>query len=202
VLSLAKLHLGQQAYYQEAIAAGLEDYHLGRGEAPGRWVGRGAQRLGLAGSATAAGLDAILSGRDPGSGTALADSPAKVIGYDATFCAPKSVSLLLALGSEEVAGQVQAAHDAAVAAALAAYEDLVCRARRGHAGASVVEAEGFVGMAFGHRTSRAGDPHLHTHVLLAYPVEVTVAGALWTAGAASPGPSPSATSTRPSCEPS
>jgi conjugative relaxase-like TrwC/TraI family protein len=41
-----------------------------------------------------------------------------------------------------------------------------------------VEADGFVGAAFGHRTSRAVDPHLHTHVLLAYPVH---AEGRWTA---------------------
>ncbi|MGH9164476.1 MAG: MobF family relaxase, partial [Acidimicrobiales bacterium] len=50
------------------------------------------------------------------------------------------------------------------------YEAVACRARRGHAGATVVEADGFVGAAFHHRTSRSGDPHLHTHVVLAYPV--------------------------------
>lgn len=178
MLTVAKLHAGDETYYRDSIAEGLEDYYLGRGEAPGWWVGRGAERLGLAGVVDIEGLDAILSGRDPLTGTRLADEGVKIIGYDATFCAPKSVSLLYGLGSPAVAAEVRAAHDAAVVAALRAYEDVASRARRGHAGAIVVEADGFVGAAFGHRTSRAVDPHLHTHVLLAYPVH---AEGRWTA---------------------
>ncbi len=179
MLSVAKLRAGQEDYHRAALAAGLEDYYVGVREAPGRWVGRGAEHLGVAGRVvTAEGFEAILAGRDPIRGTVLADPPVKTIGYDATFCAPKSVSLLFALGSPEVAAEVRAAHDAAVRAALAVYEDVACRARRGHAGATVVEAEGFVGAAFNHLTSRAGDPHLHTHVVLAYPVRFA---ARWTA---------------------
>jgi hypothetical protein len=50
MLTVAKLHAGDETYYRDSIAEGLEDYYLGRGEAPGRWVGRGAERLGLAGA--------------------------------------------------------------------------------------------------------------------------------------------------------
>src|SRR5215203_5956094 len=39
--------------------------------------------------------------------------------------------------------------------------------RRGHGGAMVEEASGLIAAAFRHRTSRAGDPQLHTHVLVA-----------------------------------
>lgn len=171
MLSVARLKADRRAYYCDELAAGLEDYYLGIGEAPGHWVGRGAQILGLAGALVdSEGFDAILDGRDPTTGTELAEHSVRVLGYDATFCAPKSVSVLYGLGSPAVAAQVRAAHDAAVRAALAAYEDVACRARRGHAGAVVVEADGFVGAAFGHRTSRSGDPHLHTHVVLAHPV--------------------------------
>ena len=41
-----------------------------------------------------------------------------------------------------------------------------CYARRGHGGAQLIEANGFIGAAFRHRTSRAGDPQLHTHVVV------------------------------------
>ena len=171
MLSVAKLKAKRRAYYCDALAAGLDDYYRGVGEAPGHWIGRGAEILGLAGKVVdSEGFEAILAGRDPASGTELVDRPVQVLGYDATFCAPKSVSVLYGLGSPAVAAEVRAAHDAAVAAALGAYEAVACRARRGHAGAVVVEADGFVGAAFHHRTSRSGDPHLHTHVVLAYPV--------------------------------
>ena len=59
------------------------------------------------------------------------------------------------------------AHDAAVDAALAVLEDEACRVRRGRGGARVLAGDGFVAAAFRHRTSRAGDPHLHTHVVVA-----------------------------------
>ena len=171
MLSVARLKADRRSYYCDELAAGLEDYYLGIGEAPGHWVGRGAELLGLAGEVVdSEGFEAVLDGRDPTTGTALVDHSVQVLGYDATFCAPKSVSVLYGLGSASVAAEVRAAHDAAVRAALAAYEDEACRARRGHAGAVVVEAEGFVGAAFGHRTSRSGDSHLHTHVVLAHPV--------------------------------
>jgi hypothetical protein len=62
---------------------------------------------------------------------------------------------------------VRNAHDAAVATAVRALEDVAARSRRGKAGSERLVAEGFVAAAFRHRTSRAGDPHLHTHVLAA-----------------------------------
>ena len=48
VLSVAKLTLGQEAYYEQQVAGGLDDYYAGRGESPGLWAGRGADGLGLA----------------------------------------------------------------------------------------------------------------------------------------------------------
>lgn len=180
MLSLAKLYAGQQQYYTDAVARGLDEYYAGTGERPGTWIGRGAELLGLAGEMDADALDAILEGRDPTTGARLTEATPKVIGYDATFCAPKSVSLLYALGTPEVAAEVRAAHDAAVAAAVVAFEDLACRVRRGHGGSLVVEVDGFVGAAFGHRSSRAGDPHLHTHVLLGHP-GFTATDGRWTA---------------------
>ncbi|HET7486329.1 MAG TPA: MobF family relaxase [Acidimicrobiales bacterium] len=171
MLSVAKLKAPRRAYYCDALATGLEDYYLGVGEAPGHWVGQGAEILGLAGRVVdVEGFDAILAGRDPATGTRLVDHSVKVLGYDATFCAPKSVSVLYGLAPPAVAAEVRAAHDSAVRAALAVYEDVACRGRRGHAGQTVVEADGFVGAAFHHQTSRSSDPHLHTHVVLAYPV--------------------------------
>lgn len=134
MLSVAKLKAPRRAYYCDELAAGLDDYYLGVGEAPGHWVGRGAEILGLAGTVVDVdGFDAILGGRDPATGTRLVDHAVKVLGYDATFCAPKSVSVLYGLAPPAVAAEVRAAHGAAVRAALAVYEDVACRGRRGHA---------------------------------------------------------------------
>ncbi len=180
MLTVAKLHAGHQQYYKDAVARGLDEYYAGVGELPGRWMGRGAEMLELSGDLDGDALDAILDGRDPRTGTRLTLRTPKVIGYDATFCAPKSVSLLYALGTPEIAAEVRAAHDAAVDTAFAAYEAITARVRRGHGGSTVVEADGFVAAAYQHRSSRAGDPHLHTHVLISH-AGYTTSDGRWTA---------------------
>jgi conjugative relaxase-like TrwC/TraI family protein len=167
VLSIGKLH--DPDYYLGMVARGAEEYYLAGKEPPAQWMGRSAVRLGLAGEVDGEALHRVLDHRDPESGTPLtrAQGAPKVPGFDATFCAPKSVSLLFALGDPETSNEARNAHDAAVSAALNVLEDVAARARRGHGGAIRVKAEGFVAAGFRHRTSRAGDPHLHTHVLAA-----------------------------------
>ncbi len=59
------------------------------------------------------------------------------------------------------------AHEASWQAALAYLESEACVVRRGRGGAIREHGEGFVAAAFRHRTSRAQDPHLHTHVIVA-----------------------------------
>jgi conjugative relaxase-like TrwC/TraI family protein len=88
------------------------------------------------------------------------------------------VSLLWGLGDREVAGQVVAAHDAAVDAAVGYLERAAGYTRRGAGGVESVKVGGFVAAAFRHRTSRANDPLLHTHVLVANLAE-TVDDGVW-----------------------
>jgi conjugative relaxase-like TrwC/TraI family protein len=93
---------------------------------------------------------------------------APVSGYDLVFSCPKSVSLLYALTDDErVHREISEAHDQAWQAALANLEREACVVRRGHGGTIREHGEGFVAAAFRHRTSRAQDPHLHTHVIVA-----------------------------------
>ncbi|WP_373120728.1 MobF family relaxase [Mycobacterium marinum] len=91
-------------------------------------------------------------------------------GFDLTFCAPKSVSLLRALGDEEVLSKaVIDAHNSAVREALE-YLHAHAGYTRVHNPVTgmkdLVRLPGLVMAAYQHETSRAGDPHLHTHVLL------------------------------------
>ena len=92
-------------------------------------------------------------------------------GLDLTFSAPKSASVLMAFAKPDVADQVRAAHAAAVDDALAWLERTTALGARGHHGdglrAQRIRTDGFVGVAFEHLTSRAGDPQLHTHVVVA-----------------------------------
>ncbi|MGH9065491.1 MAG: MobF family relaxase [Acidimicrobiales bacterium] len=167
----ATLSIGKAnpTYYLDKVAEAPEDYYLGAKEAPGQWLGQGAARLGLAGQVGAEGLLAVMAGRHPGSGDLLtrAQSKIRVAAFDLTFRAPKSVSLLFALGEGHVRSEVGLAHDVAMRAALGYLEEVADRARRGKGGTIGVDGEGFVAAAFQHRISRAADPHLHTHVLVA-----------------------------------
>jgi conjugative relaxase-like TrwC/TraI family protein len=108
-------------------------------------------------------------------------------GLDLTLSAPKSVSVLFALspppdgqgdylagavGERERLGRLaQDAHRLAVAEALA-YLELTCTSalrghHRGDGTDTRVQTDGLVGAAFEHRSSRCGDPQLHTHVVVA-----------------------------------
>ena len=169
VLSLGKLAPGQQQYYVDTVARGAEEYYTGAKEAPGQWTGSAAPLLGLNGEVDADELANVLGHVDRTGTYRLTSSRSVpvVAGFDATFCAPKSVSLLFALGSPEVSNEVRNGADAATSASMEVLEQVACRVRRGRGGHMVLEGDGFVAAAFRHRTSRAGDPHLHTHVVIA-----------------------------------
>jgi len=167
MLTIGKLGHGQADYYLQTVAQGIEDYYSGAGEAPGRWTGAAAAELDAHGQVDGHALYRALAGASPITGAELRASEVKVPGWDLTFSAPKSVSILFGLGDPDVAREVRDAHEAAVDAALAYMERHAAVARRGHGGEQLVPGNGFVGAAFRHRSSRAGDPQLHTHILVA-----------------------------------
>ena len=170
MLSIGKLGQGQADYYLKAVGKGIEDYYSGEGEAPGWWTGTAADELHVFGQVDGELLHRALNGNHPATGEQLARPPRgaiRVPGFDLTFSAPKSVSVLYALGSDDVRAAVRDAHDAAVRASLDYMERHAAVGRRGKGGTVSVLGNGFVGAAFRHRTSRAGDPQLHTHVLVA-----------------------------------
>jgi conjugative relaxase-like TrwC/TraI family protein len=88
-------------------------------------------------------------------------------GFDLTVSAPKSVSVLFGVGDDDLREALTKAHDRSVAEALSYLEREAAVARRGAAGMHAIRGNGLVAAAFRHRTSRAGDPQLHTHVLVA-----------------------------------
>lgn len=174
MLSIGKLGRGQENYYLATVAQGIEDYYTGSGEAPGEWTGAGAARLGLAGEVADEDLRQILGGVDPRTATRLGGHTRtdRVPGWDLTFSAPKSASVLYALGDSEVPSQVVEAHRAAVAAGIEYLERHATVTRRRVDGEiETIRGEGLVVAAFRHRTSRAGDPQLHTHCLVGNVVE-------------------------------
>ena len=167
MLNLHRLAHGAESYYLDQVISGIEDYYAGDGEAPGYWLATSDQ-LGLDGTVQPEHLRAVLTGHDPHTGEQLHHAKnRKVPGWDLTFRAPKSVSILWGLSEQPVADQVVAAHEAAIAVSVDYLEDVAAFTRTGRNGIHRVEASGFIAAGFRHRTSRDGDPLLHTHVLVA-----------------------------------
>jgi len=139
-------------------------------------------------------LDLLLGmGRDPGTGSPLgraypmyaasdaspdrpsSDTPAPthrraVAGYDFTFSLPKSASVLWAVADANTQATIAAAHHKAIDDILAFMERELAATRAGEAGrdgaVAQVEVHGLIAAAFDHFDSRAGDPQLHTHVVV------------------------------------
>ena len=180
-MGITKIQRANADYWINAVAEGGEDYYTKPGEAPGEWMGSLAAELGLSGKIGADQYAAALAGEHPGTGAALVRRPEPrtftdsvgrerqvepVLGYDVRFAAPKSISLLYAIGSPQIREAVLAAHDGAVREALGYLERNACFVQRGAGGAYIDPGAGLMGMAFRHRMSRAGDPALHTHLLV------------------------------------
>ena len=182
MLSIGKLNGDSTAYYLGKVTKHLDDYYAMRGEGAGRWTGSAAAQLGLGRDVDGAVLAQVLAGVDPRSGASLLDRPAhprRLPGLDLAFSAPKGVSVLWALGSAALQAQLRDAHRAAVADALAWLEQHAGEERTGSGGRDRVSGGGWVCAAFDHRTSRAGDPQLHTHVLVAKLVAPAGPGGTW-----------------------
>lgn len=169
-MSIAKMHGDAWTYYSKEVATSAEDYYLGVGEEPGWWWGSQAEAWGLDGQRVGDDeLRRVFAGLDPHTGDQLgrAFGTRSVNGIAAAFSAPKSVSLLWALGDEQTAAAVRAAHKAAYVEALEYLEANACLTRIGAAGRHQVDAQGFAVAVFEHRTSRLADPQLHAHALIA-----------------------------------
>jgi conjugative relaxase-like TrwC/TraI family protein len=168
VADIAKLSVGREEYYTRELATDHEAYLSGHGESPGQWYGAGASSLGLQGEASVAGFQAIFEGRDPTTGELLGRPHGRnaVPGFDVVLRPTKSVSILYGLGDAATGQAVLAAHHAGVREAVA-YLDGHLGARRGHGGVQHVSGRGLLAVGFDHRTSREGDPLLHTHLVVA-----------------------------------
>lgn len=236
MLNIGRLRPGAADYYVGEIALSADDYYLGRGEAPGRWVGSLAAEMGLQGEVDPEHFRALLEGKHPLTGEqlvapprtkapyvsvapegdwltageaaaqlgasarfvrrllasgkidgekarsertgrtawrvrraqvniyAVSHKPAKRRpGFDLTLRPPKGVSVLWALAGADRRAVIRQAHREAVDEVVRYYEGQAIMARfKGDR----IQTAGLVAAAFDHRTSRAGDPLLHTHVVV------------------------------------
>lgn len=153
------------AYYIEKELG----YYLDAGEPPGIWHGDGAAALGLHGSIIDDDFLAVMDGLDPHTAELLGTkhTDRTVRGFDVTCSAPKSVSVLFAVGDESVRREALEAHDAAVTAVVAWIEQHAHTRFRVQGEVCTFDADGIVAACFRQHTSRALDPQLHTHVVIA-----------------------------------
>ena len=189
MLSLAKAH---KDYYLQKVGeiSPREDYYLRGGTATGGWHGSDAAEMGLDGAVSAEGLVRLFDGQHPTTGEQLGRQLRKdgVAAWDLTFSADKSVSLLWAFGDDETRRHVVEAFEEANAEAVS-YMESVASSTRGAARTPVLDGDGtavlgedgtpryrvetwpirtsgYVAAWFTEFTSRADDPHLHTHVVV------------------------------------
>ena len=95
-----------------------------------------------------------------------------VAGYDLVFTPPKSVSIAWGLGDEQLRRGIELAHERAIQDVIRHLEKNVVMTRRGRNGVRQIDtAGGVIGTKFRHWDSRAGDPNLHDHVVIANRVQ-------------------------------
>jgi conjugative relaxase-like TrwC/TraI family protein len=184
---MAKVSLGREGYYVKLVR---EDYYQEGGEPPGKFLGKGAERLDLAETSINQGdkrLYDLCRGVNPHDKSVLRqgatteriyrtsdgkeDVHKPVCAYDFTLSAPKSVSVLWGSADSEFRKKVEHCHFKSVEAAANYLEDRFSFTRSGHAG-SIREKGDPIFAAFQHSVSRetepnrGADPQLHTHLLM------------------------------------
>ena len=139
------------------------DYYCEGEKVVGTWVGKGAEILRIEGRSIEPQDEAFLaifSGKAP-SGEKLKQRDSDIIGYDFQCSVQKSVSIMAILGGDD---RLFEAHRAAVTEGYQALETLACIQGRDEQGSKRRTTTGVLCSArFEHDTSRALDPHIHTH---------------------------------------
>jgi conjugative relaxase-like TrwC/TraI family protein len=183
MLTISKpLSAGQaQTYHTKEFTSKEQNYWSQKGEIYGEWQGQLAGRFGLAGAVSAVDFARLSQGQHPETGEQLVRQRASYeyqgtdgktvktmehrAGWDATFSAPKSVSLTALVGGDD---RVRDAHRESVRVALDQLEHYT-QARIGGNHAPETTAK-FIVAKFEHDTARPVDgyvaPQLHTHAVI------------------------------------
>lgn len=159
MLSISSIK-GDAGYYSH------EDNYYASGSLDSRWMGEGAEKLGLKGEVASADMDAVRRGKLP-DGSDLSRMVNGVnkhrSGYDLTFSAPKSVSVMALVGEDR---RFIEAHNRAVAVVMQEVEKLVSARITEEGKTETVLTGNMVAALYNHDTSRDLDPQLHTHALV------------------------------------
>lgn len=168
MMTISAMSNGQENYY---LNLAREDYYLEGGEPPGMWHGAGAKNLGLTPDSRVEkeALHHLFAGFFPKNPDAAlvqnAGKEDRQPGWDLTFSAPKSVSVLWSQAKKEDRLEIQAAQQEATEKAIDYLQEKAAFTRTGKGGTGR-ERVGLVVGTFEHGTSRAQDPQLHTHALV------------------------------------
>ncbi|HAY0064531.1 TPA: conjugative transfer relaxase/helicase TraI [Escherichia coli] len=159
MLSISSIK-GDAGYYSH------EDNYYASGSLDSRWMGEGAEKLGLKGEVASADMDAVRQGKLP-DGSDLSRMVNGVnkhrSGYDLTFSAPKSVSVMALVGEDR---RFIEAHNRAVAVVMQEVEKLISARITEEGKTETVLTGNMVAALYNHDTSRDLDPQLHTHALV------------------------------------
>ena len=164
-----------KSYFEEHLCIG--DYYTETERVLGEWLGKGAAKLGLADVVMQEHFLALCENLHPHSGDQLTqrqkttrrdvDSDRDVanrrVFYDFTISPPKSVSVAALVAGDE---RIAAAHRAAVRVAVTELEEFASARVRVGGSHSDRPTGNIVAALFQHDTSRALDPHLHTHCIV------------------------------------
>lgn len=160
MLTISRISSAGATYY------GKDNYYTKGEQEAGVWFGKGAKRLGLQGMVDDNQFDKMIEGNF--NGIQLGSHKDGEInhhpGWDHTFSAPKSVSMLALVAGDE---RLVAAHDKAVNFALGYIEDNLAESR--FRLGDIIESRktgNIIAAKFRHDISRAKDPQLHTHAAI------------------------------------
>ncbi|MCD6056297.1 MAG: exonuclease subunit alpha [Gammaproteobacteria bacterium] len=149
-------------YYKE------DNYYLKEQGLGNAWWGKGAEALGLSGEVSTEQFNALINGKLPSGqqlGKKVEGGIAHRPGFDLTFSAPKSVSILALLGYDK---RLLEAHHLAVKKTLSVIEQYAAQARVSHKGSGISyeNTHNLVAALINHTVSREQDPQLHTHAVI------------------------------------
>lgn len=159
MLSISSIR-GDAGYYSH------KDNYYASGSLESRWLGEGAERLGLKGEVASADMDAVRQGRLPDGSdlSRMADGVNKHrSGYDLTFSAPKSVSMMILIGGDT---RLLEAWNRSVESGMKEVEKLISARITESGKTDTVLTGSMVAALYNHDTSRALDPQIHTHALV------------------------------------
>ena len=152
---------------QAATYFDKDNYYMGGSEGPSLWWGAGAEAAGLAGPVDRRQFEAALNGQLPDGtrlGTEREGKHAHKPGWDLTWSAPKSVSLMALVAGDT---RLIAAHEAAVRAAMAHVQATLAYTRVRTGGeVTLVRTDTLAAALFHHDLNRDQEPQLHTHAVV------------------------------------